>query len=115
MSTLEERQRIARAILNFEARRDRRGRLQIYTLPRGDGGGRFEVAGVTERHHPSEAHHLAQLIKTGHYDEAEQLAIEFIAASTDGVTGWQYRASCWRSRSCTVSNNSRCPVDGKSM
>ena len=48
MSTPQERLRIAESILNFEARRDRQGRLQVYKLPSGDGGGAFEVAGINE-------------------------------------------------------------------
>jgi peptidoglycan hydrolase-like protein with peptidoglycan-binding domain len=88
MSTLEERLKIAGSILDFEARRDRQGRLQIYKLPAGDGGGSYEVAGINERYHPEEASHLAQLIEAGHYEEAEEQAREIIATFTDVVTTW---------------------------
>src|ERR1700730_9046603 len=88
MSTPEERLRIAESILNFEARRDKQGRLQVYKLPPGDGGGAFEVAGINERYHPQEAQHLADLISAGRYDEAEAAAREIIATYTDFVTRW---------------------------
>src|SRR5262245_5634250 len=88
MSTPEERLKIAGSILDFEARRDRQGRLQIYKLPAGDGGGTYEVAGINERYHPEEARHLAQLIEAGHYEEAEEQALEIIATFTDVVTTW---------------------------
>ena len=65
MSTAEERLRMAKSIIDFEARRDAKGRLQVYKLPAGDGGGTYEVAGINDRYHPVEAAHLAQLVKAG--------------------------------------------------
>jgi peptidoglycan hydrolase-like protein with peptidoglycan-binding domain len=79
---------MAKAILDFEARRDNRGRLQIYKLPPGDGGGTYEVAGINDRYHPVEAAHLAALIKAGRFDEAESDAEEIVATYTDFVTRW---------------------------
>src|ERR1700674_1856787 len=88
MSTPEERLRIAASIVNFEARRDRQGRLQVYKLPPEDGGGSFEVAGINDRYHPEEARHLADLIQAGRYDDAEAQAREIVATYTDFVTRW---------------------------
>jgi hypothetical protein len=48
MKTPEQRRRMAAAIVDFEARRDPHRRLTIYGLPPGDGGGRYEVAGIDE-------------------------------------------------------------------
>ncbi|WP_243359838.1 M15 family metallopeptidase [Fundidesulfovibrio terrae] len=87
MVTPEQRKKIAASILDFEARRDQ-GRLQVYMLPDGDGGGTFEVAGINERYHPEEARLLAELINEGRFPEAEEAALEFIATFTDTVSSW---------------------------
>ena len=50
MTTPEQRRRMAAAIVNFEARRDSKRHLMVYKLPKGDGGGRYEVAGINERY-----------------------------------------------------------------
>ncbi|MGI8890352.1 MAG: putative peptidoglycan-binding domain-containing protein [Chthoniobacterales bacterium] len=85
---LEGRKRMAASIVNFEARRDAQGHLQVYVLPAGDGGGRFEVAGINDRYHPREASKLRELIETGHYKEAEDYATEVVADYTDVVANW---------------------------
>jgi hypothetical protein len=58
MSTTEDRRSIAGHIINWEARRDSKGRLTVYILPEGDGGGKYEVAGINERYHPKKAAEL---------------------------------------------------------
>lgn len=88
MSTADERLRMAESIVNFEARRDAQRHLVIYKLPEGDGGGTYEVAGINDRYHPTEAAELADLINAGKYTQAEQLAQEVIATYTDLVTRW---------------------------
>lgn len=88
MSTNEERRKIAQSILNFEARRDGAGRLAVYKLPAGDGGGTYEVAGINDKYHPAEARALADLIAAGRHAEAEARAVEFMAAFTDSVASW---------------------------
>jgi len=88
MSTPEERLRIAKSILSFEARRDKKGRLAVYKLPKGDGGGTFEVAGINDGNHPEQARALANLIAAGKFDQAEQQAIVFMVAFTDAVVTW---------------------------
>jgi hypothetical protein len=88
MSTSEQRTRMAAAILSFEARRDREGHLAVYPLPEGDGGGRYEVAGINERYNKETVDVLVSLIQQRRYDEAERLATEFIAQDTDRVSSW---------------------------
>lgn len=96
MSTYQQRDRIAKAIVSFEARRDGRGRLQVYGLPRGDGGGTpapgypqgYEIAGICNKYHPHEAADLRHLVEEGHHLEAEERAEDYIAAYTDAAAVW---------------------------
>jgi hypothetical protein len=64
-------------VFQNEARRDKRGRLSVYSPPEGDGGGSFEVAGITARYQPREAARLRQLVSEGRHDEAEEAAKDF--------------------------------------
>jgi len=82
------RKKMAESIVNFEARRDPHGHLRVYILPAGDGGGRYEVAGINDRYHPQEAARLRQLIDTARFEEAEDYAAEVIAEYTDVVSKW---------------------------
>lgn len=84
----DARREVARAIVGFEARRDRQGRLIVYTLPKGDGGGRYEVAGICDRYHPHETGDLVALIRAGKHQEAEERAAEYIANYTDTAALW---------------------------
>ena len=84
----ELRAKMAKSIVDFEARRDRQGHLTVYNLPAGDGGGRYEVAGINERYHPQEAAKLRDLINAGRHEEAENYAAEVIAKCTDVVSKW---------------------------
>lgn len=79
---------VAHAIVDFEARRDKLGRLEAYELPGNDGGGRYEVAGINERYHPDEAANLAALIKAGRHKDAEDRAADYIARYTDAAAFW---------------------------
>ncbi len=83
MATPQQRLSMARDIVNFEARRDKQGRLTVYNLPSNDGGGRFEVAGINERYDGPAVRHLVELLQAGKYDEAESYAEEYIAENTD--------------------------------
>lgn len=80
--------RIGAWIVNAEARRDTKGRIAIYKLPKADGGGTYEVAGINDRYHPHQADHLRDLIELGQHAKAEQAATEYILAYTDLVTSW---------------------------
>lgn len=70
-------------IVDYEARRDAEGKVIVYKLPRGDGGGRFEVAGINERYHREEAIRLRRIIESGDPDRAEREAVLYIAGKTD--------------------------------
>jgi peptidoglycan hydrolase-like protein with peptidoglycan-binding domain len=95
---MEERRRMAAAIVNFEARRDGQDHLAVYALPPGDGGGSYEVAGINERYNEvaginerynkDTADLLVALIEQRRYDEAEALAADFIAQDTDRAMSW---------------------------
>lgn len=82
------RTKMAQAIVDFEARRDAQGRLKVYYLPAGDGGGRYEVAGINERYHKQVCDELVELIESGRQAEAERRAVEYVAAYTDKVAEW---------------------------
>jgi lysozyme family protein len=75
-------------ILDVEARRDRNGRLGVYKLPAGDGGGTYEVAGINDRYHPAAAARLRELIERKKFRQAEQEAIEHILKVTDEAGNW---------------------------
>ena len=77
-----------RFIVDSEARRDAQGRLRVYRLPKADGGGTYEVAGINDRYHPAAARDLANYIAAGLYVEAETAAQNYILRYTDVVTGW---------------------------
>ncbi len=74
---------MVQVIVDFEARRDANGKVVVYQLPSGDGGGRFEVAGINERYHRSEALRLRKIIQAGDPDRAERDAVDYIASKTD--------------------------------
>lgn len=87
-SSFAERERMARKIVDFEARRDSQGRIVRHDLRSEDGGGRYEVAGINERYHKEEANYLVGLIEAGEHAKAEAYAVEFIANYTDGAERW---------------------------
>ena len=64
---------------NREARRDSQGRLSVFKPPSGDGGGSFEVAGITAKFQPKESKRLKNLIESGRHQQAEKEAKAFFA------------------------------------
>lgn len=82
------RAKMAKYIIDFEARRDSAGHLQVYSLPAGDEGGTYEVAGFNDRYHPTEAAELRALIMAGKYDEAEQRVGEYVLRDTADAAEW---------------------------
>lgn len=84
----EQELKIGQHIVDCEARRDKNGRLAIYRLPSGDGGGSFEVAGINDRYHPKAANEIAELIRQKKYAAAEKAAVEHILKYTDAAGGW---------------------------
>lgn len=81
-------QRTASFILDCEARRDSAGRLKVYPLPEGDGGGTFEVGGINDRYDHDIAHQLRRLILERQFVMAEQVALKYYLENTNGVTAW---------------------------
>jgi peptidoglycan hydrolase-like protein with peptidoglycan-binding domain len=88
MSTPEQRRRMCAAIVDFEARRDSKGRIAVHKLHPQDGGGKFEVAGINERFHKETALVLVAMIEQGRHAEAEALAQDFVGQFTDVVVSW---------------------------
>lgn len=78
------RHRMARKIIDYEARRDAQGHLAVFRPVDGS----YEVAGLNSAHHPKEAAHLKGLVDTGRYAEADRYAEDFILAYTKAATGW---------------------------
>lgn len=64
--------------VDFEARRDRQGNIQVYKLPAGDMGGNFEVAGINDRYHPE----AFQAISALPAQERAEAAAEYIRSYT---------------------------------
>ena len=87
---IKTRMGAAQWIVNAEARRDASGALRIYKLPKGDGGGSFEVAGLNDRYHRDEARHARDLIQSGKPEKAEDFVRDVIAQYTDCAERW-----CW--------------------
>ena len=88
MTTPEQRQQMAAAIVDFEARRDAAGHLMVYHPPTGDGGGAYEIAGINARYNRLTAKILAGLIGQQRFEVAERLATDFIARNTDCAASW---------------------------
>jgi len=88
MTTSEQRRQMAAAIVDLEARRDAAGHLMVYHPPTGDGGGAYEIAGINARYNRLTAKMLLGLIGQRRFEEAEQLATDFIARNTDCAASW---------------------------
>lgn len=78
-------EKISRRIFEFEARRDSEGKLVVHVPGPGDGGGRYEVAGFTEKYWPKVAGELRGLVLAGRQGEAEVLAVQRIGEATECV------------------------------
>lgn len=87
-STPAERLEMADFILRSEARRDKLGRLRVYPLPKADGGGTFEIAGINDRYHPKAANHLKNLIENNRHSHAENYIRKYLVEYTDVVKNW---------------------------
>ena len=78
------RRKMAKAIVVYEARRDRDNRLLVYS----PSDGSQEIAGVNNRHHPAEYTRLKALLDAGRHDEAETAVEDYVLKYTGPVTGW---------------------------
>lgn len=87
-STQAERLEMVDFILRSEARRDKQGRLRVYKLPKADGGGTFEIAGINDRYHPKQANHLKNLIENNRHSHAENYIRKYLIEYTDVVRAW---------------------------
>lgn len=86
--TNDQRTRMGRVILGYEARVDRAGNLMVYQLPASDEGGSYEVGGINVRFNPVEAAHLRELVQAGRHQEAKSYATEFILRNTAKAATW---------------------------
>jgi hypothetical protein len=84
MTPAEKRHAMGKAIVQFEGRY-KDGKLQMYKLPSGDGGGTWECAGINSKYHPQECAKLRGLIEGGAYEEAEHEAARYIEEYTRPV------------------------------
>jgi len=71
-------------VQEFEGRY-KNGKLQVYFLPAGDGGGSYEIAGINDRYHPSKAEQLKTFIDLGQHKAAEKEAAAYIIEYTNPV------------------------------
>lgn len=85
---MSKRDQMGAHIVSVEGRFDKQGRLLVYQLPIGDGGGRFEVAGINEKYHRTKARELQSLIQKGQHAKAAREAGSYIMAFTDPVMAW---------------------------
>lgn len=88
MNEQEMRRKIGISIIESEIRRDKNGHIAVYHMPKGDGGGTYEVAGINDRYHPQEAAKLKKMIEAGQYAAAEAEVGDYIISYTDVVRGW---------------------------
>lgn len=77
---------IANSIFNSEARLDKTGKLMVYNLPRNDGGGSYEIAGINDRFHPQAASTLKNMIGSGQDQQAKDYAKTYIMDYTKSAT-----------------------------
>ena len=82
MNVDEQRHAMGLAIVREFEGRYKDGKLQVYKLPVGDGGGAFEIAGINDRYHPSKAGQLKALIENGQHEKAEAEAADYILEYT---------------------------------
>jgi len=81
---MSKRLEMGQAIATFEGRY-RGSNLQVYSLPKADGVGSFEVAGINECYDSEMSSELRTLISCGEHREAEQMVADYIVDYTAGV------------------------------
>lgn len=69
---------VAEFIVRKEGRFDASGNLTVYKLPPGDHGGKYEVAGITDKYHPEAFTQLKALLDTKDYGYAFAKACGYI-------------------------------------
>ena len=63
--------------IDFEARKDKQGNVQVYKLPAGDMGGNFEVAGINDKYHPDAFKRISSLPAQDRTQAAAQYVKEY--------------------------------------
>jgi len=63
--------------IDFEARKDKQGNVQVYKLPAGDMGGNFEVAGINDKYHPDAFKRISSLPAQQRAQAAAQYVKEY--------------------------------------
>lgn len=63
--------------IDWEARKDKQGNVQVYKLPAGDMGGSFEVAGINDKYHPDAFKRIAALPAQERAQAAAQYVKEY--------------------------------------
>lgn len=63
--------------IDWEARKDKQGNVQVYKLPAGDMGGNFEVAGINDKYHPDAFKRIASLPAQDRAQAAAQYVKEY--------------------------------------
>ncbi|NBW16121.1 MAG: hypothetical protein EBR82_49870 [Caulobacteraceae bacterium] len=63
--------------IDWEARKDKQGNVQVYKLPTGDMGGSFEVAGINDKYHPDAFKRIASLPAQERAQAAAQYVKEY--------------------------------------
>lgn len=71
---------------NAEARFDRNGNLSVYNPPKNDGGGSFEVAGITERWQRADASRIRSLVQQGKFAQAKTESKRYYKKISDPFT-----------------------------
>lgn len=84
---MSTRIRFAKQIIEWEARR-KDGNIVLYNLPARDGGGSYEYAGINERYHPKALAKIKSLVNSGNHREAEDFAVDYLAAYTQSAASW---------------------------
>ena len=63
--------------IDWEARKDKQGNVQVYKLPAGDIGGNFEVAGINDKYHPDAFKRISSLPAQERAQAAAQYVKEY--------------------------------------
>jgi lysozyme family protein len=82
MQTKPEQDKLQTAALktiDWEARKDKQGNVQVYKLPAGDMGGNFEVAGINDKYHPDAFKRISSLPAQERAQAAAQYVKEYTA------------------------------------
>lgn len=82
--TADMRRRMAKLIIDWEARKDKNGHLAVYRPVDGS----FEVAGINSVHHPALATKLQGLVQAGDHAAVDRLVQDFILDFTKDAAGW---------------------------